>query len=165
MTGTGRLMGPPLDSARAIRCEVLERLALDSVIGVAANKLVSRIASKVSPRGAVLDVLPGSERSFLDPLDVGLLPAVRRLPDRAVLDDLNLSRVREIALIPPDRLAMVFGPAGRRLHMESRGIDPAPVRPSGREPAVIEETTLAEETNDWEILLGGLALLAERRRR
>lgn len=161
MTGTARLMGPPLDSARAIRHEVLERLALDSVIGVAANKLVSRIAAKVSSRGAVLDVLPGSERSFLDPLDVHLLPAVRSLPDRAALTDLNLRRVRQVALIPPDRLAMVFGSVGRRLHMESRGVDPAPVRPPGREPAVIEEATLAEETNDLEILLGRLMLLAE----
>ena len=51
----------------------------DGTVGLASNKLVSGVAARVvRPCGRLCEVPPGSEASFLAPLSVRLLPAVRR---------------------------------------------------------------------------------------
>ncbi len=161
MTGTTRLFGRAVDSADRIQREVRQRLRLAATLGVASNKLVSRAAARVIRPGRLYDVFPGSEAPFLAPLDVDLLPGID-LPAREILSEVNIAQVRELAALDIPHLRLLFGQRAWRLYREARGIDPSPVRPPEATPAVREEETLPEDSNEDALLLEALERLAAR---
>jgi DNA polymerase-4 len=147
VTGTGRLFGPPLDLADRLRRELLSCLRLDAAIGIAVNKLVSRVAADVTEPAGLLDVGLGDEATFLAPLAVSRLPGVG--PTVACeLRALNVRTVRQLALIEVEHLVLCFGRFGGVLHERALGIDPRPVQPPRSEPGILREITLGEDTND-----------------
>ena len=81
---------PPVRAAETIRDELQRRLGLDASLGLASSRLAARIASGwAKPRG-LLVVLPGYERSFVEPKPVALLglpPHVEAALERAGLLD------------------------------------------------------------------------------
>ncbi len=76
ITGTGRLFGTPLDLAARLRKELTARLRLAAAVGVAVNKLVSRVAADLTEPAGLLDARAGDEAPFLAPLQGGRRPAV-----------------------------------------------------------------------------------------
>ncbi len=164
LTGTRRLFGPARDLAWKIRGEVLGRLGLEPRVGMATNKLLSRIAAKVlAGSSGLCDVFPGGESHFLGPLGVELLPAARP-PERAErLRELNLRRVEDLLAVPVRALEVAFGSASvsLSLYRQARGLDASPVRPPRKVPQVTEEETLAEESNEDACLLAVLQGLSE----
>jgi DNA polymerase IV len=161
MTGTQRLFGEAADSADRIHREVLRRLRLASTLGIASNKLVSRVAARVIRPERLYDVFPGSEAPFLAPLEVDLLPAVDP-PSREVLSEVNVVRVKELAALSLPHLRILLGKRAWRLFREARGIDESPVRPPEAAPVVREEETLAEDSNEEAVHREALDRLAAR---
>jgi DNA polymerase-4 len=161
LTGGRRLFGPGRDVAARLEQEMERRLRLAGSVGVAGSKLVSRIAAGYLRRPGVCDILRGSEASFLGPLPVSVLPGVGSVRETALLQDLNLHRVEEVAALSVSQLRLPFGPFAPLLHQRARGIDPSPVQPPRRSPEVTEETFLEREENDDELLLAELCRLAE----
>jgi len=147
MTGTARLFGRSVDSADRVQREVRQRLRLCATLGVASNKLVSRVAARVIRPERLYDVFPGSEGPFLAPLEVDLLPGVDPL-SREVLSEVNITRVRELAALDAAHLRLLFGGRAWRLYREARGIDSSPVRTPETTPLVREEETLPEDSNE-----------------
>ena len=162
LTGTSRLLGPPVDTARRIQKEVADRLRLGPNAGLAVNKLVSGVAARVQRPVSLLDVLPGREEGFLSPLNVRHLPAVDLSLEGRLLDELNIRRVGELRAIDLTDLSLAFRSKGVALYRQARGIDESPVRPPERTPAVEEDETLPDDTNDDAALLGCLFALVER---
>jgi DNA polymerase-4 len=163
MSGTARLFGGVQDSAWHIRHEVRESVRLSGTVGAGSNKLVSGVAARVAARYSDLCSVPlGSEASFLAPLQVRMLPAVRTKTEKALLSEFNIQWNRQLAAIPPLQLTAVFGRQGALLHRQALGIDNTPVLPPGTKPFVLEETTLPEDSNDDRILLGLLYGMTER---
>ncbi|MFO8058035.1 MAG: DNA polymerase IV [bacterium] len=161
LTGTRRLFGRPVDVAARLQAELRDRFSLRNTVGVAGNKLVSRVASRVvRPRG-VCDVFAGGEAGFLAPLDVSVLPGVGP-KTRQTLADLNINTVGEVAAIPLEQLYLVLGSRASTMHRMARGIDETPVRTPRAAPLVREDETLAEDTNNRDRVLAVLYLLAER---
>ncbi len=161
MTGTHRLFGATQDAGERIRREIERRLRLDPTVGVATNKLLSRVAAKIIRPEGLCDVFPGSEARFLAPLEVGLLPRLGPAARRQ-LEELNLRIVREVSAVPLPDLMMVFGSRGRALHRHARGIDETPVRTVERSPAVIEEELLEEDSNDRGVLHAAIRRMVEK---
>ncbi|MGH7233630.1 MAG: DNA polymerase Y family protein [Nitrospiraceae bacterium] len=133
LTGTGRLFGPAIETASRIDREMTHQHGLTGVIGVASNKLVSRVAAATLLQPPqCCDVRPGLERTFLAPLPISLLPGLSRAVARktlALLNDLNLHTLGQIAEIPLPELEMVLGRPATLLHRWAHGIDPSPVLP------------------------------------
>lgn len=161
MTGTGRLFGPPRDAAWRAQKEIRQRLHLDSALGVASNKMVSRIAAVVTEPAGLQDVPPGDESVFLAPLEAQLLPGVGPKTQEQ-LRELNIRLIRELAAMQLDHLTLAFGRLGFMLHQRALGIDDTPVYPPRAVPAEEEEAVLAEDSNDWGLLKGALCGLCER---
>jgi len=161
MSGSRRLFGPPRDVAWRVEKDLEKDLALRASLGVAANKLVSRIAARtVSPRG-IVDIEHGSEATFMAPLSVRFLPGVGDVRVQSLFDELNVTLIGQIAAIPLPHLRMVFGAFAVVLQQRAIGVDPEPVRPPVRRPATEESITLADDTNDDPVLLGHLYSLVE----
>jgi len=161
MTGTVRLSGPPRDAAARILREAGARLTLPAGIGIAVNKSVSQVASSLV-RADLLDVLPGSEESFLSPWRIAKLPGTEKVPEPQLFADLNIQRIGQLARHAVGHLAAAFGRMGPVLHQRARGIDPRPVLPVRGRRTVREEELLVEETNCRERLLARLRVLAGR---
>ncbi len=161
LTGVARSHREARDRAVRAGRDVEAWFRLHPTLGVAGNKLVSRVAARVvAPDGDLLDVSTGSEASFLAPLAVDMLPAARRPDTAALLDLLNVRSVREVQALSLAHLTRALGREGSRLWSESRGVDPTPVRAPDARPRVVAEETLARETNDSRALSAHAARLA-----
>jgi len=131
LTGTRRLWGPATDTACRLEDEILSRRRLATRAGLAGNKLVSQAAAACVEPGDVSRVFPGGERAFLEGLPVTLLPGIGP-GTAAVLGDLNIRRVGELAALAPAHLFPVLGRRAGRLLQLARGEDPLPVVPFER---------------------------------
>ncbi|RPH95194.1 MAG: DNA polymerase IV, partial [Calditrichaeota bacterium] len=156
MTGSTRLFGDVKDAAASIQREMRARLSLGSSAGVAANKLVSKVASDfvsgLGDRFGLYDVRRGDEEYFLAPLSVRYLPGVRnKVYDE--LRDLNVRIIHDLAEIHVEHLQMVFGRFGQVLHQRALGIDPRPVQPVRQAPEMVEVEQLDDDSNDYFYLL------------
>ncbi len=161
VTGTSRLWGGAKDTADRIRREVLVRLGLAGTAGVAVNKMVSSIASRIHPVPGILDVDPGRERLFMAPLEVDVLPGIGPVRRRTLLEELGITRVRQVAALESLDLRLLFGRWGEVIHQRALGVDSTPVYPPLKKPEVVEETTLSEDDNDDRRLLGLLYGMVE----
>jgi DNA polymerase-4 len=162
VTGTERLWGRAKDTAGRVRREIQDQLRLSGTVGVAGNKMVSSIASKIIPSADVLDVDHGQESSFMGPLKVGVLPGIGHVRKRMLLEELNITLVREVAAMDMEGLRLVFGRQSALIHQRALGIDPTPVYPPAMKPTINEEITFDGDENDDRVLLGGLYRLVEK---
>jgi DNA polymerase-4 len=162
ITGTERLWGRAKDTANRIRREVKARFSLPGAVGVAGNKMVAGIASRLVPCEGMLDVDHGRESRFMAPLQVDLLPGIGHVRRRILMEELNITLVRELAALEVTYLRLLFGREAYTLHQRALGIDPTPVHSPAREPVVSEAVTLARDENDDQRLLGILRRLTEK---
>jgi DNA polymerase-4 len=162
ITGTDRLWGRAKDTASRLRREIKEHLCLLGMVGVAGNKMVSSIASRIGASKGVLDVDHGKESSFIAPLRASFLPGIGHVRRKILLEELNISVVREIAALDMDSLKLIFGRQAYVIHQRALGIDPTPVYPPRMEPTIAEEVILSQDENHDEKLLGILYRLVEK---
>jgi DNA polymerase-4 len=167
LTGTARLFGDSVTTASRLKKELSET-GIRGSMGVAANKLVSNVATRSSGNNGLSEVRPGNEQSFLSPLPVRWLPGVRRLfgpawPQTATkMEDLCLTLNRDVAAVRAEQLEMVFGRRSRVLKQWSTGFDPSPVWGESGRPALEIFQTLEKDECDDDILLNVLFRIVER---
>jgi DNA polymerase IV len=162
VTGTERLWGRAKDAARRIGRDIGETMSLSAAAGVAGNKMVSSIASLLIPSREVLDVDHGKESSFMAPLSVDYLPGIGQVRKRMLLEELNISLVRQVAALKINDLKLIFGVQALVMHERAVGIDPTPVNPPSSEPVVSEAVTIQGDENDDHKLLGILYGMVEK---
>ncbi len=162
VTGTERLWGKAKDAGYRLREEIKGRFHLPGRVGVAGNKMVSSVASRIFWPETVLDVNHGREASFMAPLPVNVVPGIGRFRRKVLLEELNITRVRELAALDVGALRVLFGRRAHAIHQKALGIDPTPVYPSPARPGISEEITFAEDENNDERLLAALYRLVER---
>ena len=161
LTGVARSHPEARDRAMRAGRDVERSFRLHPTLGVAGNKLVSRVAAQVvAPDGDLLEVSVGSEASFLAPFQIHVLPAARGAETKSRLDLLNVRFVREVQALSLPQLARALGRDGSPLWSQARGLDPTPVRAPETRPRVVAQETLARETNDSRALAAHAARLA-----
>src|SRR5512147_3052695 len=91
MTGTQKLLGPPLLAAHKLHQQMKQRTGLNCSIGIGSSRLMAKICSDKAKPNGVLYVLPGSEQAFLAPLGVGKIPGVGKVL-KARLNEMGIVR-------------------------------------------------------------------------
>jgi DNA polymerase-4 len=76
LTGTEKLLGPPLKTAERIIKQIKTDLDLPASAGLSASRVVAKIAATLAKPNGLIHVLEGTEESFLSPLAVSLVPGV-----------------------------------------------------------------------------------------
>ncbi|MEY4488362.1 MAG: hypothetical protein RIQ79_870, partial [Verrucomicrobiota bacterium] len=113
-------------AVRGLQRLIWDELAIPVSMGIARNKLVAQIASKLrKPRGFVI-VPAGTEAAFLAPLDLGKLPGIGTKTE-AALKERGLARIGDLTARPDDELASIFGRDWRAQLATARGEDDRPV--------------------------------------
>lgn len=151
LNGTERLWGASLDAAASLRRAILDKYRLHPSLGVARNKLVSKVATRVIRPEGLCEVIIGSEREFLAPLPVGHLPGVEG-PILNELYELNLQLISDVLSLGLEALTAAFGRSGASLFRAARGEDDTPVRLMDKPaPCVVEDFVFSGQTNDQEV--------------
>jgi DNA polymerase IV len=161
LTASRRLFGPARDVASRLERAIASSLGLEAMAGAGGNKLVSRVAADVMQEPGVYDVFHGSEKSFLAPFPVSVLPGVGESRQITLFRDLNLRQVEQVAALSVPQLRLAVGPFAPLLHDRACGIDRSPVQPPRLSTEIVEEGLLDQEENDDAILLSELLRLVE----
>lgn len=112
---------------RALQVRLWDELQVPVSFGLAANKLVAQIASKLrKPRGFVV-VSPGQEAEFLAPLPIGKLPGVGPKTEASLKERHGLHLVRDVLARSERELEAIFGNGWREMAAMARGEDDRPV--------------------------------------
>jgi DNA polymerase IV len=160
VTGSQRLFGDGESIARQIKATIHEELSLTASVGVAATKLVAKIASDLRKPDGLVVVEPGREAGFLAPLPISRLWGVG--PSTATaLRDFSVVTIGDLAAL--DRAALVrrFGKHGASLVDRAHGVDADPVDDPDSAKSVSHEHTFDEDTSDAEVLERTLLAMAE----
>jgi DNA polymerase-4 len=122
LTGTERLHGPPLRAAHRLHALVKEATDLNCSIGIAASRMVAKVASDQAKPNGVLWIIPGREAEFLAPLDVRKIPGVGKVTEKN-LNACGIRKVGDLAALDDAFLESRFGKWGLALAGKSRGLD------------------------------------------
>jgi DNA polymerase-4 len=160
VTASVALLGPPLAIGRLLRERVRAATGLAVSVGIAATKMVAKIASDAAKPDGLLEVPPGRVRAFLDPLPVGRLWGVGPVTEAALVAA-GLRTVGDVARAPRAALVGAVGRAAEPLARLARGEDARLVEPDRDARSYGEEGTFAADTRDERRIRGAIIAHAE----
>jgi len=165
LTGTERLHGAPLQAAHKLHQAVHQTTALNCSIGIAASRMVAKVASDQAKPNGILWILPGQEASFLAPLDVRKIPGVGKVTEGR-LRDIGIRKVGDLASLDQAILEERFGKWGLALAGKSQGLDAggwfdAEVGEGGGPKSISHEHTFSVDTAETGALDAILVRLSE----
>jgi nucleotidyltransferase/DNA polymerase involved in DNA repair len=161
-----------IDRARALQERIHRECGITASLGVAASKLVAKIATDLRKPNGLTAVTPGTEEEFLAPLPARKIPGVGPKTEER-LKELGIETCEQLAAAPEPLLAREFGAWGPRLAQLARGLDDSPVEVGWERKSLGSETTFDRDETDpaeWERTLRALgeeigASLREERRK
>jgi len=136
-------------AVRALQRRILDELDIPVSMGIAVNKLVAQIASKLrKPKGFVI-VPPGEEGAFLAPLPVGRLPGIGAKTE-ARLAALEIRIVSDLFSRSEAQLAAAFGRDWRSVMETAQGRDSSPVETQSDDAkSYSQQETFASDVGDF----------------
>ena len=135
-------------TVRGLQQRIWDELQIPVSFGIATNKLVSQIASKLrKPRGFVV-VPPGTEGVFLSPLDIGKLPGVGAKTETE-LQARGIRKISDLFSRNERELEALLGRDWRAFMALAHGVDDRPVQ-TQREDAksYSQQETFAKDVSD-----------------
>jgi len=162
VSGSTHLFGPPEVIGALIRRRVRTEVGLPISVGAAGTKHLAKIASQVAKPNGLLVVEPGTERSFLDPLPVGLIWGVgpvnlQRLADRGI------RTIGELARADPAAVERLLGRAvGQKLTAMALNADPRRIETSRHAGSIGAQSAIGRRRPEPHEVRAVLAHLAER---
>jgi DNA polymerase-4 len=147
VTASRRALGTGEAIARRLKDEIRQATGLTASVGVAACKLVAKIASDLRKPDGLVVVAPGTEAAFLAPLPVRRLWGVGPKTEES-LARIGVHTIGDLAALAPDTLSRRLGTHGQDLLQLARGVDDRPVLTEGEAKSVGQEHTYDEDTAD-----------------
>lgn len=158
------LFKSPFHIAQSIKARILEREGLTCSVGVAPNKLLAKLGSRLrKPDGLVM--IPREEVSgILEELPASSLFGIGPKLEEA-LKFMGILTCGQLGRFPVPLLTKRFGVIGQRLHEMGLGLDDSPVIPFDEEEdpkSISNSVTLEEDTSDLPLIRKVLLQLSER---
>jgi DNA polymerase-4 len=155
----GAELEPAIAYAEGVRRAVREEVGLAVSAGVAAQKMVAKIASDAAKPDGLASVAPGTEAAYLAPLGVGRLWGVgpktqARLAARAI------ETIGQLAELSDEAVFALFGRSGKAVRELARGHDERGVSSERETRSVSAEATFEYDLRDERDLRAALAELA-----
>jgi DNA polymerase IV len=147
--------------AHRMQARIRIEVGLPCSVGLAANKMVAKVACETGKPGGFVVVPLGDEAAFLAPLDIGALPGIGpRTAGR--LRAQGFRTLGQLAAASFDHLLSTIGPWGLLLQRRALGQDPSPVRVEREAKSISAEETFEEDVADTGPLHAELERLTRR---
>ena len=161
LSGTGRLFGPPADTAIRIRRNIIEKLNIDPALAVAPNKLTAKVATRTLRPAGFAAIRIDEAADFLSWQDIGLLPGIGPALLR-LLHTAGLYTIGDLADLSDNEARTLLGKHYKTLLQYARGIDTEPIYDctQGR-PTIKRELRFQGAVSEREVLRGALMALVE----
>lgn len=156
-----RMWPDPATAAEALKDRVLRATGLVVSVGVAPNKFLAKLASRLAKPDGVLVVRAGAVQEFLAPLPVDHLWGVGE-QTAAVLGRLGLKTVGDVAACPVATLERALGSHGHSLSQLASGRDEREVVPDQLVRSVGHEETFAADLTERTQILTAVLKLSDR---
>jgi DNA polymerase-4 len=161
VTASTHLLGTQVEIATAIKRRIREQTLLTASVGVAANKLVAKIASDLGKPDGLFVVSVEAVREILDPLPVGVIPGIGRETLNR-LQRIPVLTVGELRTAADKDLEPIFGRFTQRTRDRAAGIDDRPVVSSRADKSISAEQTFDADLCDASAMRQQLLRLSER---
>jgi DNA polymerase-4 len=161
VTGYEQPYGSPRQLARAIKGKIYEELELTASVGIGTSKVVAKIASDFCKPDGLLEIAPGEEPAFLNPLPIAKLPGVGNKTEQS-LKEMGITTIGDFASLPVDMVKKRFGATGAVIHSYARGIDDREVKAPGEAKSISQQLTFGRDTLDRNFLEANLHNLCQK---
>jgi len=164
ITQSTLLFKSPLHLAQTIKAHILEKEKLTCSVGIAPNKLLAKLASRLKKPDGLVVIEKEEVEKVLRDLPVSRLYGIGPKLEEA-LQAMGIFACGPLGKFPVPLLIQRFGVIGERLHEMGLGIDHRPVIPFDEEEdpkSVSHSVTLEKDTSELEALEKVLLQLSER---
>jgi DNA polymerase-4 len=146
--GGGRIGDRPRAVGEKLRADIRAATGLTASVGLAASKLLAKIASEEAKPDGLVVVDPGTERALLDPMPARTLPGVG--PATAEhLRRAGLGTIAEVRHAGEAELVRLLGKAhGASLYAMAAGLDDRPVVAEREHKSISVEDTFDVDLTD-----------------
>jgi DNA polymerase-4 len=160
VTGREGTYGSPRQMALAIKERINKELNITASVGIGTCKVIAKIASDLCKPDGLLEIAPGEEQAFLNPLPIAKLPGVGEKTEQS-LKEMGITTIGELASLPLDTITRRFGATGAVLHSYAKGIDDREVEAPGEAKSISQQLTFARDTLDRNLLEANLHNLCQ----
>lgn len=160
MTGMDKFFGCSLYTSE-IKKTITRETGLPISYALAANKLVSKVATDEAKPNGQLEIPFGNEKNFLAPLPVEKLPMVGPRTTQ-LFRQMGVRTIRTLSEIPVEMLENLMGKNGIELWRRANGIDESPVVPYHEQKSISTENTFESDTIDIRFMQAQLVQMTEK---
>jgi DNA polymerase-4 len=161
LTGTERAHGHIIRAAAELRRRIREETGLSVSLGLATNRVVARMVTRLAKPGGLAWLRPGGEATFVARRPIEELPGIG--PTRAaLLREMGVTRVADLRAFPPARLRELFGEVGLVLASRAWGRETRAVAAAELPRSIRRETSFDAPEADPGVLDGMLHYLSDR---
>jgi DNA polymerase IV len=160
LTGMDKFFGCSQYAAE-LKQTIIKETGLPVSYGMAANKLVSKVATDEAKPNGQLEIAFGNEKSFLAPLPVTKLPMVGEKTGQ-LLQQMGVRDIRTLSEIPQEMMGNLLGKNGLELWRRANGIDETPVVPYQERKSISTENTFESDTIDIRFMHAQLVQMTEK---
>ncbi|MBL7995523.1 DNA polymerase IV [bacterium] len=147
-TGCERIFGGDLYKfALRLQKTILSNFGLPCAIGIASNKMAAKVACDQAKPDGVIEIVPGKEAQFLEPLSVSVLSGVGAV----MLERLNSRGIRtcgQFAKLDSDYVGKAFGKSGLAIQSYAKGYGEQYLITAIEQKQISREETFATDTRD-----------------
>jgi DNA polymerase-4 len=161
VTASRKLFGSGRDIAVAVKERIRDRTRLTASVGVAANKLVAKIASDLDKPDGLVVITAANLHEKLDPLPVAVIPGIGK-ETRTRLSRIGVYTIADLRRAADHDLEPIFGRFTGKTRDRAAGIDDRAVVPSRAEKSISAEETYDTDLADRGDMERQLLRLAER---
>lgn len=162
LTGMDKFFGC-YQFATELRSKIMNETNLPLSFAMSCNKTVAKIGTGQAKPNGQLDILRGSEKSFLAPLSIKKIPMVGAKTYQ-LLSSMGIEKIETIQQMPIELMQQVLGENGTTIWHKANGIDNSPIEPYNERKSIGSETTFEKDTIDVtflkQVLLGMTEKLA-----
>ena len=160
LTGMDKFFDP-LQWTIDLRNEIIETTGLPISFGLASNKMVAKMATNAAKPNGFLQVMPGKEKEFLSPLNVGEIPGVGEHTLKT-MHSLGIMTISDLSVYPQHLLEQNFGKYGEVLQQKAAGNYVGAVHHYHEAKSISTEHTFSENTADLDFLQAELLRMIEK---
>ncbi len=151
VTASIRLLGAPIEIARALKRRVREAASLTVSVGIGPTKMVAKIASARSKPDGLLEVAPDEVSAFLGPLPLDWLWGVGPVTREHLVSG-GLVTIGDVRDADPALLRKLLGRQGLEIQALAHGHDDRHVEADRARKSIGEENTFSGNVGDGDLV-------------